>query len=151
MDNEFRKNKNEVSNKRSGYSIFDPFFDGFFSFPSFKDEFKEDRRMMRTDIKEKEKEYELQVEMPGLSKKDISLDLNNGYLTIEAKHSNETEEKDDKHGYIRRERYYGSSARSFYVGDVEEKDIDAKLENGILYVTVPKEKKQETKKRIEIK
>ena len=106
---------------------------------------------MRCDIKENEKNYTLQVEMPGVEKKNISLDLNNGYLTIEAKHGSESEEKDDEYGYIRRERYFGSSSRSFYVGDIDEKDIDAELKNGVLHVTVPKEKKQEPKKRIEIK
>ena len=149
-NHEFKKNEVQPRKER-GYSILDPFFDGFFRFPSFKDEFKEMNKLMKTDVHEDENGYTLEVEMPGVDKKDINMELNNGYLTIEARQTSNETEKDKKGNCIRRERYYGSQARSFYVGDVNEDDISASLDKGILNVRIPKEKKQETKKRIEIK
>lgn len=150
-NHEFNKSHEVASRRDREFSILDPFFDGFFRFPSFKNEFKDMERLMKTDVHEDENGYTLEVEMPGYEKKDINLELNNGYLTIEAKQSGGDTEKDKKGNCIRRERYYGSQARSFYVGDVTEEDISASLDKGILSVHIPKEKKQETKKRIEIK
>lgn len=158
MENNSNKNNNhdfgrhEIQQRKNReYSILDPFFDGFFRFPSLREEFKEMDKLMKTDVHEDEKGYTLEVEMPGFEKKDINLELNNGYLTIEARQTSGETEKDKKGNCIRRERYYGSQARSFYVGDVKEEDISASLDKGILSVHIPKEKKEETKKRIEIK
>lgn len=160
MENNINKNfngsnhekpKHEVGERKNReFGFFDPFFDGFFRFPSFKEEFKELDKVMKTDVKEEENGYALEIEMPGFDKEDVKLELNNGYLSIEAKHNSNNDEKDAKGNYIRRERYYGSCARSFYVGDVKEDDIEASLEKGILHVHIPKEKQPE-KKRIEIK
>ena len=144
------KRKDLATRQNKRFGIFDPFFDGFFRFPSFKDELNELDRIMKTDVSEEENGYALEIEMPGYDKSDIKLELNNGYLSVEAKHNDSNDEKDKKGGYIRRERYYGSCARSFYVGDVREEDIHANLEKGVLYVHIPKEK-QPQKKRIEIK
>lgn len=151
------KNNNERNdimirnNNRGEFGLFDPFFDDFFVTP-FKREFKEMEHSMKTDVKENENNYELEVEMPGYDKQDINLNLENGYLTISAKKEQNNDEK-DKHGnYIRRERRYGSCSRSFYVGEIKQEDIEAKLEHGVLNIVIPKEKKQiEQTKRIEIK
>ena len=97
-------------------------------------------RIMKTDIRETEKTYELDVDLPGFKKEDIQAQLKDGYLTITANKGVEHNEQDQKSGrYIRRERYSGSCSRSFYVGEnITEEDIEAKFENGILQVTVPK-------------
>ena len=127
-------------------SLFDPLGDLFdFSTPRM------DRGLLKTDIKEKESQIELCVDVPGCKKEDISLDIKNGYLTIGAKHNTQSEEKAQDGKYIRRERHSGFAQRSFYVGDITEEDVDAKLENGTLYINLPKEKKPEQKKRIEIR
>lgn len=156
FNNKYEKQNNqkpskEISTHEKHYDVFDPFFDGFFRFPSFKNEFKELDKLMKTDVREEENGYTLEVEMPGIKKENVNLELNNGYLTIEAKQNSNNDEKDKKGNYIRRERYFGSSARSFYVGDIKEEDIEASLDSGILKIYIPKEKREENKKRIEIK
>ena len=94
---------------------------------------------MKTDIRDTDQGYELDIDMPGFKKEDIRAELKNGYLTIEAESSQENQEKDEKGRYIRRERYSGSCRRSFYVGkEVTQEDIRAKFDNGILRLTVPK-------------
>ena len=108
---------------------------------------------MKTDIKEVDGNYELSVELPGFNKEDISVELKNGYLTISAKHEESDDKKDDNGNYIRRERKVGSCVRSFYVGSaVKEEDIKAAYENGILKLSVPKDKEEavEDKKLIRI-
>lgn len=104
---------------------------------------------MKTDIKETEDSYVLDVEMPGFDKEDINLSLENGYLTISA--SKKEKEESDKKNYVRKERSV-SCQRSFYVGDAKEENIKAKYDKGVLTVTLPKkeEKKPETKKAIAI-
>ena len=107
--------------------------------------------LMKTEVKEKESEYELDISLPGYKKEDIQAELKDGYLTINASTSRSNDEKDEKTGkYIRRERYSGSCSRSFYVGEeVTQEDIRAKYENGVLSLTVPKKepKKPEVEKR----
>ena len=95
--------------------------------------------LMRTDIKETESGYDLDVELPGYKKEDLSLELNGGYLNISAEKNSTNEEKDTEGRVIRRERYSGSMKRSFYVGeDITEEDIKARFEDGILKLHVPK-------------
>lgn len=102
---------------------------------------------MRTDIKETENGYEMQVDLPGFDKSDINISLKNGYLTVNAK---KQEKEEDKHNYVRRERNY-SCSRSYYVGNhVKEEDVKAKYDNGILSLTVPKEAKEIPSKNISI-
>lgn len=142
-------------------SIFrDNLFDGMMNFP-FDDEFfgrknaartGSVKNMMNTDVKETENGYEIAIDLPGFKKEDVSADLSNGYLTIKAEREtdNDTEENGS---YIRRERYYGSCSRSFYVGEaIREEDIKARFENGLLKLSVPKNdtKEVETSKRIAI-
>lgn len=122
-------------------------FDDFFR-PLFYDE-KLDA--MKTDIKETKDAYIMDVEMPGFEKQDISLELENGYLTIRAEKSEKNAKEEEEHRYVRKERSV-SCQRSYYVGEAEEGDIKAKYVNGILSVTIPKkeEKKPESKKNIAI-
>lgn len=95
--------------------------------------------LMRTDVRELDSTYELDVDLPGFKKEEVSLDLKDGYLTISAKKDMSTDESDQKGKYVRRERYNGVCSRSFYIGDeVTSKDISAKFENGILKISLPK-------------
>ena len=111
----------------------DPFFDDDFLF--FKDNKK--TNFMRTDIKDVDSNYVLEVEMPGVNKDNISLRLNDGYLTVSYKST--FEENENKAKFIHQERYYGSMSRSFYVGNsIKEEDIDASYVDGVLKVSFPK-------------
>ena len=95
--------------------------------------------MMSTDVRETDKGYMVDIDMPGFKKDDISLDLQNGYLTVSAHRNSSHEDKDDNGRWLRRERYMGSCSRSFYVGeDVKESDIHASYRNGTLCIQVPK-------------
>ena len=95
--------------------------------------------IMKTDIKETDGGFDLAIELPGYNKEDVQAELKDGYMTITATKKDEKDEKDDNGKYIRRERFYGNCSRSFYVGEqVDETDIKASFENGILKVFVPK-------------
>ena len=122
-----------------GENLFDNFMDGF-AFPTANWNYaKNTANVMKTDIKENDKGYELDVDLPGYKKEDVKAELKDGYLTISASNDNTKEEKDEDGKYIRKERYTGSVSRSFYVGKyVTEEDIHAKFENGILKLSVPK-------------
>lgn len=126
-----------------GMSFFDTAFDDFFR-PAFFGR----SEMMRTDVKNTDRGYEISVDMPGYDKKDISVEFDKGYLTISAKRESKETEKDS---YVKRERCF-SCSRSYYVGDnVTENDIKAKYENGVLTLSVPKPKdKPLPTRRIEI-
>ena len=112
------------------------------------------KRLMKTDIKETDSGFELEMDLPGFKKDEIEAKLENGYLTISAAKGLDKEEKDEKDGkYIRKERYSGAMSRSFYVGDeLKQEDIKAKYQDGILKLSVPKkeQKKVETTKHIAI-
>ena len=102
---------------------------------------------MRTDIKETETGYELDVDLPGYKKENVQVELKDGCLTVTAKTAQSKDEKDENGKYIRRERYSGTCSRSFYVGeDIEQTDIKAKFEDGILKLSVPK---KEAKPKVE--
>ncbi|HHZ18053.1 MAG TPA: Hsp20/alpha crystallin family protein [Acholeplasmataceae bacterium] len=134
-------------NRKRGLGLFDdPFFDDFFNMPVFFD----NRRVMRTDVREDDKNYYLDVELPGIEKKDIKLSLENGYLTIAVEREENKEQKDEQGNYVRRERYYGNCERTFYLGDVNEEDISASHNNGVLTVSVPKKEAADKKKYITI-
>lgn len=93
--------------------------------------------IMKTDVKETENEYELHIDLPGYKKEDVQAELKDGYLVISAK--NERSEEENSKEYIRRERFYGTCSRSFYVGrEIRQEDIGAKFENGVLMLHVPK-------------
>lgn len=127
-----------------GENLFDSFFDGFMS-PS-----KQVVRystpassVMKTDIKDMEGGYELDIELPGYSKEDVTAELKDGCLTISATTKSDKDEKDSNGRYVRRERYYGSCSRSFRVGEhLTQEDIKARFENGILKLYVPKKEEK---------
>ena len=123
-----------------GENLFDDFMDGF-AFPTANWNYaKNTANVMKTDIKENDKGYELDVDLPGYKKEDVKAELKDGYLTISASNDNTKEEKDEDGKYIRKERYSGSCTRTFYVGDsVKQDDIKAKFEDGTLKLTIPKE------------
>ena len=106
---------------------------------------------MKCDIYEKDGNYHIEMDVPGFSKEDISVEAKDGYLTISAEKKNEVNEEDEKKNYIRRERVYGKYERTFYVGDLDQDKIDAEFNNGCLKITVPKKEEVENKKVIEIK
>lgn len=134
-----------------GFDLFSPF--DWFNAPIIKKEDKNFSRFLKTDIKENENEYELEMEMPGIDKKDISLELKDGYLNVGYQKQTSCDEKDKKGNYIRKERCYGSSSRSFFVGkEIKEEDVYASLKDGILSIKLPKKSPQiEQSKKIEIK
>ena len=116
------------------------------------------KNIMNTDIKESDNGYEMEIDLPGFKKDEITVELNDGYLTISAakrldKDEAESKEEAKKGNYIRRERYSGACQRSFYVGDaITQEDIKASFKHGILTLNIPKRdaKQVETKKYISI-
>ena len=129
-------------------SIFEEnLFDNWFDFPGFcnyedtekKLYGKNAGRLMKTDVHEKEDAYEVDIDLPGFKKDEISLELDNGYLTVSAAKGLDKDEKNDKGKLIRQERYAGSMQRSFYVGEnLTEEDIKASFKDGVLNLYVPK-------------
>ena len=100
--------------------------------------------IMHTDVRETENAYIIDMELPGFKKEDVEAELKDGYLTVRAEHKTENDEKDKEGHYIRKERYYGNFARSFYVGEaVTQEDIKAAFQDGILTLNVPKKEKEE--------
>ncbi len=126
-----------------GENLFDEWMGNAFS--NFADIDKElygkhSKNMMKTDVKETDGAYQMAIELPGFDKSEISAELQNGYLTITASKGLDKDEQDDKGRYIRRERYAGAMQRSFYVGaNVQQEDIKAKYESGVLMLEVPKQ------------
>ena len=105
---------------------------------------KHSKNMMKTDVRETENSYELDIDLPGFKKDEVKVDLKNGYMTISAAKSLDKESEKKNERYIRKERYSGQMSRSFYVGeDVEPKDVSAKFEDGILKVSLPKKEYKE--------
>ncbi len=145
-----------VTNKSLFNDLFDG-FDDFFMRPMNQYKPVHEAKafgLMKTDIKENEKDFEISIEMPGCKKEDVTAQIKDGYLTISATTNTEKEEKDEEDKYLRRERYSGSMSRRFFVGEnLTEEDIQASFEDGILKLNVPKEepKKVEEPKFITIK
>lgn len=122
-----------------GENLIDDFFD--FDNPFRGYQTTNTSTLMKTDIREHEGGYELEVSLPGYNKEDIRAELKDGYLTISASTSSDKEEKNGK--YIRKERYAGSCSRSFYVGEnVTQEDVKAKYENGVLTLAIPKKEQK---------
>ena len=146
----------------------DPFFEGWRS--ADNSAAMTPTNMMSTDVRENDKGYDVDIDMPGFKKDDISVSLNNGYLTVSASRCSEHEDKapaaedeasdskcacaSDSGKWLRRERYMGSCSRSFYVGeDVKDSDIHASYKDGTLCLEMPKREAQqqvETKHQIAI-
>ena len=109
---------------------------------------KHSKNLMKTDVRETESAYEMDVDLPGFKKEEVQVQLENGFLTISASKGLDRENEEKKGRYIRQERYMGQCSRSFYVGDsVRPEDVSAKFEDGILRVTLPKN----TPKQLEAK
>ena len=135
-----------------GENLFDDFFDDFDDFDRRVDRYlngrhglnrelygKKARNMMKTDVRETDNSYELDIDLPGFKKDEIKVELDNGYLSISAAKGLDKDEEKKDGKYIRRERYAGAMSRTFYVGDnLTQQDIKAKFENGILKISVPK-------------
>ncbi len=122
-------------------------FDDFFGFPFYDD--KDYRKMekklyghreknlMKTDVKESDSSYELEMDLPGFKKEDVKVSLENGYLTISASKESGDEKENGK--YIRRERYSGTCQRSFYIGEeIGQEDVKGEFKHGILKLFIPK-------------
>lgn len=111
----------------------DPFFTG------------EETKLMRTDIKEKDDKYVVDVDLPGYEKEDIKIEIEDGYLTVHATRDTNKEEKEDGK-FVRKERYLGECSRSFYIGEeIKEEDVKASFKNGTLRLEIPK---KEAKKEL---
>ncbi|HLS99998.1 MAG TPA: Hsp20/alpha crystallin family protein [Acholeplasma sp.] len=121
--------------------IFDDFFEDFNSWP-----FQQNTNLMKTDIREHENKYMLDVELPGFAKEDIKVSLLDGYLEIEAEKREDNKQK-EKGNFLRRERFYGHVKRSFYVGNIELEQINGSFENGVLHLEIPKENQVSTQKK----
>ena len=127
-----------------GENLFDDFMDDF-AFPNVDKVLygKHASNLMKTDVKETDSGYEVDIDLPGFKKDEIQMQLEKGYLTVSAAKGLNKDEKNEDGRYVRRERYAGSVSRSFYVGEnVTEKDIHPKYENGILSFKMPKDDKK---------
>ena len=140
-----------------GENLFDDSLSDFFGFgrmmPQISSELygKHAKNLMKTDVRELDGSYELDVDLPGFKKDEVTVDLQDGYLTISAAKALDKDESDQKGKFLRQERYAGSMSRSFYVGDdVESTDICAKYEDGILKISVPKAAQKELPKHTTI-
>ncbi len=115
---------------------------------------KRAKNLMKTDVREHDDQYEVDIELPGFKKEEVNIELKDGYLVISAEKGLDKEHKDKAGKMIRQERYAGSMTRSFYVGEaVKQEDIKAKLEHGVLKLMIPKEEEKpavEEKKYIAI-
>lgn len=131
-----------------GENLFDEFFnDDFMNFPMWNGRNplygKRAKNLMKTDVRETDSSYEVDIDLPGFKKDKIQVDLKDGYLTINATKGLDKDQKDKEGKYIRQERYAGSCSRSFYVGDIKPEQVSAKYENGILQISLPKQDKKE--------
>lgn len=116
------------------------------AFDIFDTSLFKDTNIMKSDIYEQNENYVLEIDLPGFDKENVSIDYHNEYLTIKAV-KNENHDENDK--YIKKERFYGEYKRTFYIGNLDESNIKANYNNGVLKITFPKEDvKKETKKQI---
>ena len=134
-------------------------FDDWFTFPDFRDIDRTERklygrhydRMMRTDVHEHDDHYEVDIDLPGFKKDEITLELRDGYLLVSANKSLDNDKQDKKGKLVRQERYSGSMQRSFYVGEnITEDEIKASFKHGVLNLTVPKEENEKLPEKKQI-
>ncbi|MCR4750169.1 MAG: Hsp20/alpha crystallin family protein [Lachnospiraceae bacterium] len=141
-------------------SIFgDDLFDEWFAFPDLRDLDRTERklygkhadRLMKTDVREHDDQYEVDIDLPGFKKEEINLELNNGYLTISAAKGLDKDENDKKGKLIRQERYAGAMQRSFYIGEnITEEEIKAVFKHGVLTLNIPKKDKPKVPEKKQI-
>ncbi|HEX2946770.1 MAG TPA: Hsp20/alpha crystallin family protein [Clostridia bacterium] len=125
----FNRRSNDLTVKNDVFDLFEDFFNEPFGFFATA-------QPIKADVRETDKEYVVEADMPGVRKEDIKLELYDGILTIGVEHNEQTDEK--RENYIRKERRYGSYSRSFQVDGVKQEDVTAKYENGVLTVNLPK-------------
>ena len=142
-----------------GENLFDDFFNDF-PFYDYDKEMKNTEKklygrkashVMKTDIREKDGQYLLEIEVPGFTKDDVKAELKEGYLTITADRKEPVERADERTKYVRKERYYGTMKRTFYIGEeITENEIHAAFKDGILKIMIdkPQPKKIEEEKTI---
>lgn len=131
-----------------GAGLFHPFLDEFFADRPFRKEMNNLQNLMRTDIEETENGYEFKIEVPGFERSDLNIGFENGYLTVSASKTNQ--EGQGRGKFLRRERVSSACSRSFYIGEIDQSQIDATLKHGVLTIIVPKENKPQ-RHQIEIK
>ncbi|PJI08384.1 MULTISPECIES: heat shock protein Hsp18 [Clostridium] len=145
----FKKNNNNNLMRRDDF--FDKMFDNFFSNDFFAPTSFTNTGNFNVDVQENEDNYIVAADLPGTKKENINLEYDNNYLTISAKREDIAENKDDKNNFVRRERSYGELKRSFYVDNIDETNIDASFNNGVLKIILPKKVKgKESSKQIDI-
>ena len=126
-----------------GENLFDDFFSDPFEMmmPQSRNPLygKHAKNLMKTDVRETENSFEVDMDLPGFKKDEVNLELKDGYLTVSADKALDKDEKDNEGRYIRQERWNGSCSRSFYVGEgIRPENVSAKFENGILQISLPK-------------
>ena len=132
-----------------GENLFDEFFDDDFPMipmRSIRNPLygKNAKNLMKTDVRETDNTYELDIDLPGFKKDEVQLDLKDGYLTISAAKGLDKDPEDKKRKYTPQARHAGACSRSFFVGEgIEPRDVSAKFEDGILRVSLPKQVKKE--------
>ena len=134
-------------------SVFDNFDNWMdFSFPSFNQRLygASSSQLMKTDVKETDKDYEVSIDLPGFKKEDIHVDVDGDTMTIRAERHSEHEDQDKKGNYVRCERSYGSYQRAFDISGVEVADISAQYNDGVLKLNMPKKNAVVNAKQIEI-
>ena len=130
-----------------GESLFDQWMKNFWEDTSSSFSNKNEHKLMKTDIRELDGNYLLEVEIPGVKKEDVKAEIDKGYLTVKASSNTENSEKDKDGRFIRRERYIGQYSRTFLVGEhINQEDIKAKFEDGILKLSFPKKEVKEIEK-----
>ncbi len=130
-----------------GESLFDQWMKNFWEDTSSSFSNKNEHKLMKTDIRELDGNYLLEVEIPGVKKEDVKAEIDKGYLTVKASSNTENSEKDKDGRFIRRERYIGQYSRTFFVGEhINQEDIKAKFEDGILKLSFPKKEVKEIEK-----
>lgn len=130
-----------------GYDAFENFVNEFFNDDFF---YPTDKFIgFSADLSEDKDNYLIDADLPGMNKDNINIDLNDNNLTISAKREDVTEEK-NKENYVRRERYFGEFRRSFYIDNVDEKNIKASFKDGVLHVVLPKKDKTISGRKIDI-
>lgn len=127
---------NDLTIRNDVFDLFEDFFNEPFGFFTTG-------HPIKADVRETEKEYIVEADMPGVRKEDIRLELNDGLLTIGVEHNEQTDEK--RENYIRKERRYGSYCRSFQLDGVKQEDVTAKYNDGVLTVNLPKSEERKSK------
>lgn len=137
----FRRKNEDVFERM--LSTFNEFFDQMDEFPALKGNLKS----LRTDIMENKDAYVVEVDLPGFSKDDVTIEVEDNQLTIRAKREEIEETKDSENRFIRRERHFGEFVRQFYVDNIDENRIEAKLKDGVLTIILPKRNDRNGKRK----